>query len=70
MQNKERRLTKTSFKFVKNVLIEMYHTWLFNVIPVPNAKHVKVELVKFTPDKNGEPGYFMSGLPFKPFNRN
>ena len=48
----------------------MYHTWLFNVIPMPNAKHVKVELVKFTPDKNEKPGYFMSGLPFKPFNRN
>ena len=26
------------------------------------------ELVKFTPGKDGEPGYFMSALPIKPFN--
>ena len=26
------------------------------------------ELVKFTPGRNEEPGYFMSGLPIKPFN--
>jgi len=25
------------------------------------------EQVKFTPGKNGEPGYFMSALPIKPF---
>ena len=25
------------------------------------------EMVKFTPGKNGEPGYFMSALPIKPF---
>ena len=28
------------------------------------------ELVKFIPCKNGEPGYFMSPLPIKPFNHN
>ena len=26
------------------------------------------EMVKFTPGKNGEPGYFMSALPIKPFD--
>ena len=26
------------------------------------------QLFKFTPGQNGEPGYFMSPLPIKPFN--